>query len=67
MKTRSICLSPGRLQPGMTTAAPILSHQGEELLPIKCILNEAMIESIRRRLIHCVMVTVPDERDAAQI
>lgn len=67
MKMRSVCLPPGRLQPGMTTAAAILAHQGEELLPAKCILDEAMIDGIRRRLIHCVMVSVPDQRDAAQI
>ena len=67
MKTRSICLPPGRLQPGMTTAAAILARQGEELLPAKCVLDEAMIEGIRRRLVHCVMVNVPDERDTAQI
>lgn len=67
MKTRSICLPPGRLQPGMTTAAAILSHQGEELLPAGCVLDETMIDRIRRRLIHCVMVGVPDEREPAQI
>ncbi|MCX7168972.1 MAG: hypothetical protein NTY41_01430 [Proteobacteria bacterium] len=51
----------------MTTAAAILAHQGEELLPARCILDRAMIDGIRRRLIHCVMLSVPDERKPAQI
>ena len=67
MKTRSICLPPGRLQPGMTTATAIFTRQGEELLPVNCTLDEAMIERIKRRLIKCVIVTTPDERDAATI
>ncbi|MCX7179092.1 MAG: hypothetical protein NTX56_10060 [Proteobacteria bacterium] len=67
MKTRSICLAPGRLEPGMTTAAAIHTRQGEELLPTNCVLDESMIERIRRRLIKCVMVTVIDERDAATV
>jgi len=67
MKNRSICLAPGRLQPGMLTAAPILARQGEELLPANCTLDDAMIDSIRRRAIHSVQVNVPDERDAAEI
>lgn len=67
MKTRSICLPPGRLQPGMTTAAAILVRHGEELLPANCVLDEAMIDSIRRRMVKCVIVGMPDERDAATI
>lgn len=67
MKTRSICLPPGRLQPGMTTVTAIFTRQGEELLPVNCTLDEAMIERIKRRLIKCVIVTTPDERDAVAI
>ncbi|MFA7279013.1 MAG: hypothetical protein WC100_02855 [Sterolibacterium sp.] len=67
MKNRSICLAPGRLKPGMLTAAPILVRQGEELLPANCTLDDAMIDSIRRRAIHCVRVNVSDERDQAEI
>ena len=51
----------------MTTAAAILTRQGEELLPAGCDLDAAMIEGIRRRKIHCVMLTVPDERDPVTI
>ncbi|MFA7270228.1 MAG: hypothetical protein WC073_12855 [Sterolibacterium sp.] len=67
MKTRSICLSPGRLQPGMTIAAAILTRQGDELLPANCVLDESLIERIRRRMIHCIVVNVPDDRDPATI
>lgn len=67
MKTRTVCLPPGRLQPGMAVAASILSQQGEELLPASCVLDEAMIDSLRRRMVHSVLITVPDERDPAQI
>lgn len=67
MKTRSVCLPPGRLQPGMTTATAILARQGEELLSANCTLDDAMIESIRRRLIKCVIVVLPDDRDVAII
>ncbi|MDD5176454.1 MAG: hypothetical protein PHQ05_08560 [Sterolibacterium sp.] len=67
MKTRSVCLPPGRLLPGMTTAAAILTRQGEELLPANRALDEAMIESIRRRLIKSVIVMLPDDRDMASI
>jgi len=67
MKTRSICLAPGHLKAGMQTAAPILVRQGEELLPAHCTLDDAMIDSIRRRAIHCVLVNVSDDRDPAEI
>lgn len=67
MKTRSVCLPPGRLQPGMITATPILARQGEELLPANCTLDAAMIEGIRRRAIKSILVVVQDDRDSATI
>lgn len=67
MKTRIVCLPPGRLRPGMTTATAILARQGEELLSANCTLDEAMIEGIRRRSIKCIIVMIPDDRDMATI
>ena len=67
MKTRILCLPPGRLEPGMLTAAAIYLRPGVELLPAECELDADLIESIRRRPIRFVMIRIEDLRDEEQI
>jgi hypothetical protein len=67
MKLRTFILPPGRLLPGMTVAVSLPGHHGGELLRAGMVLDDAMIDSLRRRAVRCVSVTVPDTRSADEI
>lgn len=67
MKTRTICLPPGQLQPGMTLEAPIVGPQGTVLFAAGSTLDEYALKQIGRRAIESVTVSVPDSRDEETI
>lgn len=63
MKTRTTCLPPGLLQPGMTLATPIVGQQGTVLFAAGSTLDEYALKQLGRRAIEFVTVLVPDSRD----
>ncbi len=67
MKTRTACLPPGQLTPGMTLAAPLLSAQGGTLLAAGTVLDDRVLDNLRRRGVEFLTVTLPDRRDAETI
>ena len=63
MKTRALCLSPGRVAPGMTLARAVTDREGNTLLAAGAVLDSAMLD----RLIRRGVVLVADTRDADAI
>lgn len=63
MKTRTVHLPSGDLSPGMIVASPVSGPQGAVLLNAGTVLDESMLEHLRRRGIESVSVIVPDGRD----
>ena len=63
MKSRIICLPPGRVAPGMTLATSVTGHDGQALLSAATVLNSEMIERLIRRGIETVSVLLLDTRD----
>ena len=67
MKTRTVCLPPGELAPGMIVATPICGPQGAVLLAAGAVLDETTLEHLRRRNLEFLSVHVPDPRDDATV
>ncbi len=67
MKTRIVCLVPGRIAPGMTLANDILTRDGHALLAAGSVLDAPMLEKLIRRGIETVSVLVLDTRSEQTI
>lgn len=67
MKTRLVCLPPGQLAPGMTVAAAVTSAQGGVLLAAGTVLDETVLENLRRRGVGFVSVAISDSRDEVTV
>ena len=63
MKTRTVCLSPGRAMPGMMLAAPVKGHDGHILLAGGAELDAETLERLLKRGIETLYVQVLDTRD----
>lgn len=64
MKTRALCLSPGRIAPGMTLARAVTDRDGNTLLAAGTVLDSAMLDRLIRRGVEAMTVLVVDTRDA---
>ncbi|MFT3847994.1 MAG: hypothetical protein QM739_04770 [Propionivibrio sp.] len=67
MKTRALCLSPGRIAPGMTLAKAVTDRDGNTLLAAGTVLDSAMLDRLIRRGVEAMTVLVADTRDAETI
>lgn len=67
MKTRALCLSPGRVAPGMTLARAVTDRDGNTLLAAGTELDSAMLDRLIRRGVEAMTVLVADTRDAETI
>lgn len=67
MKTRALCLSPGRIAPGMTLAKAITDRDGNTLLAAGTVLDSEMLDRLIRRGVEAMTVLVVDTRDADTI
>ena len=67
MKTRALCLSPGRIAPGMTLAKAITDRDGNTLLASGTVLDSEMLDRLIRRGVEAITVQVNDTRDAETI
>lgn len=67
MKTRALCLSPGRVAPGMTLAKAITDRDGNTLLATATVLDSEMLDRLTRRGVEAITVLVDDPRDAETI
>jgi hypothetical protein len=67
MKTRIICLAPGRVAPGMTLATPATDHEGRVLLAADTVLDTATLDRLSRRGVEAISVLLLDTRDADTI
>jgi hypothetical protein len=67
MKTRTACLPPGQLQPGMIIETPVIGPQGTVLLAAGTTLDEYALMQLGRRAIEFVTVSVADSRDEETI
>lgn len=67
MKTRALCLSPGRVAPGMTLAKAVTDRDGNTLLAASTVLDSAMLDRLIRRGVEAMTVLVADTRDAETI
>jgi hypothetical protein len=66
MKSRIVCLAPGRVAPGMTLAA-VIGHDGHALLAAGTELDSEMLERLIRRGVETISVSVSDTRDPETI
>jgi hypothetical protein len=64
MKTRTVCLPPGELIPGMVITSPICGPQGAVLIAAGTVLDETALEQLRRRNLAFLSVQINDPRDA---
>lgn len=62
MKSRIVCLAPGRVAPGMTLAAAVIGRDAHILLAAGTALNPEMLERLIRRGVESVSVLVADTR-----
>ena len=46
MKTRALCLSPGRIAPGMTLAKAVTDRDGNTLLAAGTVLDSEMLDRL---------------------
>jgi hypothetical protein len=67
MKSRIICLAPGRAVPGMTLAASIIGADKQTLLSAGTVLDSEMLERLIRRGIEAITILLPDTRDEETI
>lgn len=67
MKTRALCLSPGRVAPGMTLAKSVTDRDGNTLLAAGTVIDSAMLDRLIRRGVEAMTVLVADTRDADTI
>ena len=63
MKTRALCLSPGRVAPGMTLARAVTDREGNTLLAAGAVLDSAMLDRLTRGGADAMPAHVPDARD----
>lgn len=63
MKTRALCLSPGRIAPGMTLAKAVIDREGNTLLAAGAVLDSEMLDRLIRRGVEALTVLVVDPRD----
>ena len=66
-KQRILCLTPGRITPGMALAKAIHDREGNVLLAAGAVLDLAILEKLMRRGIGAAFIQVPDTRDTATI
>jgi len=67
MKSRIICLAPGRAVPGMTLATSIIGLDRQTLLSAGTVLDSEMLERLIRRGIEAITILLPDVRDEETI
>lgn len=67
MKTRTVCLPPGQLRPGMTLETSVIGPQGTVLFAAGSTLDEYALKQLGRRAIEFVTVSIPDSRDGEAI
>lgn len=67
MKTRTLCLSPARVAPGMTLAKAVTDRDGNTLLASATVVDAAMLDRLTRRGVEALSVLVVDTRDADTI
>ena len=67
MKNRIVCLPPGGVTPGMALAADIKNTRGKVLLTAGTVLDGQSLDSLVRRGIEAIFVTVADTRDLPTI
>jgi len=67
MKTRTLCLAPGRVTPGMVLAKAVVDHEGKTLLTPGTVFLLETIDRLIRRGVETVTVEVPDLRDEETI
>jgi len=67
MKSRIVCLAPGRVAPGMTLAAAVIGRDGNTLLAAGTALDSEMLERLIRRGVETVSVLVIETRDPETI
>lgn len=67
MKTRALCLSPGRIAPGMTLVKAVTDRDGNTLLAAGTALDSEMLDRLIRRGVEAMTVLVVDPRDADAI
>lgn len=63
MKTRALCLSPGRIAPGMTLARAVTDREGNTLLAAGTVLDSEMLDRLIRRGVEAMTVLLVDPRD----
>ena len=67
MKSRIICLAPGRVAPGMALAAAATDREGRVLLAAGAVLDTGMLDRLNRRGVEAVFVHLLDTRNAETI
>ncbi|WP_153111315.1 hypothetical protein [Propionivibrio limicola] len=67
MKTRTACLSPGRVDPGTILARAVADRDGQTLLPAGTELDATLLDRLIRRGVEYDFVTLPDHRSAETI
>ena len=67
MKSRIVCLAPGRVAPGMTLAGAVIGRDGNTLLAAGTALDSEMLERLIRRGVETVSVLVIETRDPETI
>lgn len=67
MKSRTVCLAPGRVAPGMTLASAVIGRDGHTLLAAGTALDGEILERLIRRGVETVSVAMDDKRDAETI
>ena len=67
MKSRIVCLAPGRVAPGMTLAAAVIGPDGHTLLAAGTALVPDMLERLIRRGVETISVLVADRREPEAI
>ncbi|MEI7613174.1 MAG: hypothetical protein WCK63_09710 [Betaproteobacteria bacterium] len=67
MKSRIICLAPGRVAPGMTLAASVTALDGQVLLSAGTVLSPETLDRLIRRGIETVSVMLLDTRNEETI
>lgn len=63
MKSRALCLPPGRAAPGMTLARAVVDRDGNVLLANSTCLDAEMLDRLIRRGVSTITVLVVDARD----
>ena len=67
MKTRIVCLAPGRVPAGAALARTITDRSGHTLLAAGAPLDASVLDRLSRRGVEALCVEMPDQRDAGEI